>query len=239
MSNELLLEIKRLNAYYGKIHVLKDVSLTINRGEIVAVIGANGAGKTTLLKSIMGFIKSVEGKIIFRGEDITHLPPWERVKMGISIIPEGGGLFPYLTVYENLLMGAYLEKSRKVIKERLNLVYELFPILKERKNQLARTLSGGERQMLAIARSLMRKPELLLLDEPSMGLMPKLVDRLFEVIKRLRDEGITILLVEQNARKSLEIANRGYLLETGRVVLTGTADELRENPLVKKAYLGG
>ena len=235
----MLLEVRGLNVHYGKLHVLKGVSLNVEEGELVAVIGANGAGKTTLLRTIVGLVRPTSGRIIFAGRDITGLEAWDRVRLGITMIPEGRGLFPYLTVLENLLVGAYLEEDREAVRKRLEEVYRLFPILRERRNQMARTLSGGEGQMLAIGRSLMGRPRLLLMDEPSMGLMPKLVDELFEVIGRLKEEGITILLVEQNARKALEVADRGYVLETGRVVLKGTAEELRENPMVRKAYLGG
>ncbi len=235
----MLLEVKNLDVHYGKLHVLKNVSLGVREGELVAVIGANGAGKTTLLRTIVGLVKPTAGKIIYDGKDITDLEPWDRVKMGITMIPEGRGLFPYLTVLENLLIGAYLEKDREAVRKRLEEVFGIFPILRERRDQMARTLSGGEGQMLAIGRSLMGKPRLLLMDEPSMGLMPKLVDELFKIIKRLKEEGITILLVEQNARKALEVADRAYVLETGHVVLEGTAEELRENPVVRKAYLGG
>lgn len=235
----MLLRVENLVAYYGKILALDKVSIEIDKEEVVAVIGRNGAGKTTLLRSIMGLVKPASGRILFRDIDLTRQPSWVRARMRMGYVPEGRGLFPYLTVEENLLVGAYTVKNKEKIVERLEFVYSLFPRLKERRKQLARTLSGGEAQMLAIGRGLMNDPQILLMDEPSMGLAPKIVDDVFTTILRLKDEGVTILLVEQNARKALEVAERVYLLDTGRVVLHARADEAREDPRVKKIYLGG
>ena len=233
-----LLKVDNITVYYGKIKALENVSLEVYEGEVVAVIGRNGAGKTTLLKSIIGLVRPVSGRIYFGGRDITDLPPWDRAKIGIAYVPEGRRLFPYLTVYENLMMGAYTVRDKSTISRQLSRVFTLFPRLKERRTQLARTLSGGEGQMLAIGRGLMTIPKLLMMDEPSLGLAPIIVEELFDTIKKLKDQGVTILLVEQNARKALEVADRCYVLETGRVILHGDAKSLAENPLVKKAYLG-
>jgi branched-chain amino acid transport system ATP-binding protein len=233
----MLLKVENLTAYYENIRVLENISIEINKGELVAIIGPNGAGKTTLLKCISGLLKPKTGKIFFENTEITHLSPWERVKLGIITVPEGRRLFPYLTVLENLYVGAYMRKNKDVSND-INEIFKLFPILKERSNQLAGTLSGGEGQMLAIGRGLISKPKLLLMDEPSMGLMPRLVDEIFDVIDKLRKSGLSILLVEQNAMKALSIANRAYMLETGRIVLYGNAKELLNNPLIKKLYLG-
>lgn len=235
----MLLRVENLVAYYGKIMALDKVSIEVNKGEVVAVIGRNGAGKTTLLRSIMGLVKPVRGRILFRDIDLTRHPPWVRARMRIGYVPEGRRLFPYLTVEENLLVGACTVKNKEKIAERLEFVYNLFPRLRERRKQLAKTLSGGEAQMLAIGRGLMNDPRILLMDEPSMGLAPKIVDEVFNTISRLKGEGVTILLVEQNVRKALEVAERVYLLDTGRVVLHARAEEAREDPRVKKIYLGG
>lgn len=236
-----MLRIKGLNAYYGSVQALKGVSLHVKAGEIVALIGANGAGKTTLLNSISGLNSSIEGEIVFEGKRITGLPTEEIVHKGISQVPEGRQIFPGLSVMDNLLLGAYQryrEGHKKEIQRELETVFSLFPVLKERKRQDAGTLSGGEQQMLAIGRGLMSKPKLLLLDEPSMGLAPKLVKEIFRVIADLRRVGTTILLVEQNARAALKLADRCYVLETGKVILQGTAAELMGNKEVQRAYLG-
>ncbi|MDK2373377.1 MAG: ABC transporter ATP-binding protein [Candidatus Korarchaeota archaeon] len=232
-----MLEIRGLNAGYGEVQVLWDVSLRVNRGEIVSLIGANGAGKTTTLKSVMGIVRPFSGEIEFNGEGITGLPTHRIVKMGLSLVPEGRHLFPKMTVMENLRMGAYAVDSSKY-QDLLERVFQIFPVLKERKNQLASTLSGGEQQMLAIARGLMSDPQILMLDEPSLGLAPKIVKRVMKVVSEIREEGVTILLVEQNAKISLEISDRGYVLETGRVVLEGDSEELLRNEHVRRAYLG-
>ncbi len=232
-----MLEIRGLNAGYGEVQVLWDVSLRVNRGEIVSLIGANGAGKTTTLKSVMGIVRPFSGEIEFNGERITGLPTHRIVKMGLSLVPEGRHLFPKMTVMENLRMGAYAVDSSKY-QNLLERVFQIFPVLKERKNQLASTLSGGEQQMLAIARGLMSDPQILMLDEPSLGLAPKIVKRVMKVVSEIREEGVTILLVEQNAKISLEVSDRGYVLETGRVVLEGDSEELLRNEHVRRAYLG-
>ncbi|MDK2384060.1 MAG: ABC transporter ATP-binding protein [Candidatus Korarchaeota archaeon] len=232
-----MLEIRGLNAGYGEVQVLWDVSLRVNRGEIVSLIGANGAGKTTTLKSVMGIVRPFSGEIEFNGERITGLPTHRIVKMGLSLVPEGRHLFPKMTVMENLRMGAYAVDSSKY-QNLLERVFQIFPVLKERKDQLASTLSGGEQQMLAIARGLMSDPQILMLDEPSLGLAPKIVKKVMKVVSEIREEGVTILLVEQNAKISLEVSDRGYVLETGRVVLEGDSEELLRNEHVRRAYLG-
>ncbi len=232
-----MLEIKGLNAGYGEVQVLWDVSLDVRRGEIVSLIGANGAGKTTTLRSIMGIVKPFGGRIVFDGREITGLPTHQIVRMGLSLVPEGRHLFPKMTVMENLRMGAYAVDSSRY-RDLLERVFQIFPVLKERKDQLASTLSGGEQQMLAIARGLMSDPQILMLDEPSLGLAPKVVKRVMRVISEIREEGVTILLVEQNAKISLEISDRGYVLETGRVVLEGESEELLRDEHVRRAYLG-
>ncbi|MGE5485773.1 MAG: ABC transporter ATP-binding protein [Ignavibacteriales bacterium] len=233
-----MLEINHVNAFYGNVQVLWDVSLEVKEAEIVALIGANGAGKTTLLNAIAGLQPPQSGEILFLGKRLNGLPSRIITEMGISYLPEGGRLFPEMTVVENLEMGAYVLSAWKRRKERLSQVYQWFPRLKERERQLARTLSGGERQMLAMGRGLMAGPRLFLLDELSYGLAPKVVSEAFQVIKGMRDQGITILLVEQNVKQTLEIADRAYVLENGRIVLAGGRSELRENDYVKKAYLG-
>ncbi len=234
-----LLKVENLHVYYGSIYALKGISLEVRKGEIVTLIGANGAGKTTTLRAISGLVNSADGRIIYDGKDITHLDASDIVALGISHCPEGRQLFGGLTVKENLILGAYLRKDKKEIEEDMERIFELFPILKERINQKAGTLSGGEQEMLAIARALMSKPRLLLLDEPSLGLAPLVVEKIFETIAEVRSSGTTVLLVEQNANMALEIADRGYVLETGKIVLSGSARSLKENEEVKRAYLGG
>ena len=234
-----MLEIKNLNVHYGVIHALKDVSLTVDKGEIVTLIGANGAGKTTTLRTISGLIKATSGQVILEGKDITNLPAPQRVELGLSQVPEGRRIFPEMTVLENLELGTFLRKDKQGIKKDIAHIYELFPILGDRRKQTAGTLSGGEQQMLAIGRALMSKPRLLLLDEPSMGLAPLLVREIFEIIKNINSEGTTVLLVEQNASMALSIANRAYVLETGSIVITGTGEELMKSDRIQKAYLGG
>ncbi len=234
-----MLELENIEVYYDSVYVLKNISFKINKGEIVTLIGANGAGKTTTLKTISGLVHPKRGKITYNGKDITHSSSEEIVGLGISHCPEGRQLFPYMTVKENLLLGAYLRKDKASIARDMEWVFSLFPILKERERQIAGTLSGGEQEMLAIGRALMSSPQLILLDEPSLGLAPNIVDKIFDIIKHINKEGTTVLLVEQNANMALEIADRGYVLETGKIVLEGSAKELIENKQVKKAYLGG
>lgn len=234
-----LLEVKGLEVYYGVIQALKGIDFEVNEGEIVTLIGANGAGKTTTMQSVIGLIPPKAGMVSFEGKEITHLPCHKIVSLGMSQVPEGRRIFQELTVYQNLLMGAYIQKDKKAIKEDIEKIYARFPRLEERKNQIAGTLSGGEQQMLAMGRALMSRPKLLMLDEPSMGLSPLLVDEVFTIIKDLNKEGTTVLLVEQNAGKSLAISNRAYVLENGRIVLSGTGEELLQSEEVKKAYLGG
>ena len=234
-----LLEVKDLQVYYGVIQALKGISFEVNEGEIVTLIGANGAGKTTTMQSIIGLIPSRHGSVTFDGQDITKMPCHKIVHQGLTQVPEGRRIFQELTVYENLLMGGFSQKDQSLLKKDIENIYERFPRLAERKNQIAGTLSGGEQQMLAIGRAMMSRPKLLLLDEPSMGLSPLWVDQVFEIIKQLRDDGTTILLVEQNAGKSLAISDRAYVLELGEIVLSGTGAELAASDEVKKAYLGG
>lgn len=234
-----LLEVKGLEVYYGVIQALKGIDFKVNEGEIVTLIGANGAGKTTTMQSVIGLIPPKAGTVSFEGKDITHLHCHKIVSLGMSQVPEGRRIFQELTVYQNLLMGAYIQKDKKAIKEDIKKIYARFPRLEERKNQIAGTLSGGEQQMLAMGRALMSRPKLLMLDEPSMGLSPLLVDEVFTIIKDLNKEGTTVLLVEQNAGKSLAISDRAYVLENGRIVLSGTGEELLQSEEVKKAYLGG
>lgn len=234
-----LLEVKGLEVYYGVIQALKGISFEVNEGEIVTLIGANGAGKTTTMQSVIGLIPSKAGTVSFDGKETTHMPCHKIVSLGMSQVPEGRRIFQELSVYQNLLMGAYIQKDKKAIKADIEKIYERFPRLEERKNQIAGTLSGGEQQMLAMGRALMSRPKLLMLDEPSMGLSPLLVDEVFTIIKDLNKEGTTVLLVEQNAGKSLAISDRAYVLENGRIVLSGTGEELLQSEEVKKAYLGG
>lgn len=233
-----LLEIKNLSVYYGVIQALKGINLKVEEGQIVALIGANGAGKSTTMQTIMGLIHPKTGEIYYNGERIDKMATHNIVKMRMTQVPEGRHIFQELTVYENIMLGAYIEKNREKKLNDLKRVYELFPRLEERKNQIAGTLSGGEQQMLAISRALMSKPKLMLLDEPSMGLSPLLVDEVFNIIKEIHASGTTILLVEQNAEKALRIADYAYVLETGNITLSGTGEELRNNDLVIKAYLG-
>lgn len=234
-----MLEVKGIDVYYGAIHALKGLSLEVEEGSIVTLIGANGAGKTTTLKSISGLLRPRNGAIMFKGSDISKVAPEKIVGLGISQVPEGRRVFATMTVLENLEMGAYLRKDKKGIESDLENVFTRFPRLKERRKQTAGTLSGGEQQMLAIGRALMARPELMLMDEPSMGLAPLLVKEIFEIIKDINARGTTILLVEQNAHMALSIANRAYVIETGEIVLEGTAEQLINSEEVKKAYLGG
>lgn len=234
-----LLEVKDLEVYYGVICALKGISFEVNEGEIVTLIGANGAGKTTTMQSVVGLIPSKSGSVTFEGNDITKTPCHKIVHLGMTQVPEGRRVFQELTVYENLMMGAYSLKNSSSFKEDLERIYTKFPRLAERKNQIAGTLSGGEQQMLAMGRALMSHPKLLMLDEPSMGLSPLLVDQVFDIIKEINKDGTTVLLVEQNAGKSLAISDRAYVLENGKIVLSGTGEELMQSDDVKKAYLGG
>lgn len=233
-----LLTVDSVHTYYGNIQALKGVSLTIEKGEIVTLIGANGAGKTTTLRTISGLIRPREGSIKSEGEDLSGYKPHELVYKGISMVPEGRGIFARLTVTENLEMGAYSRSSRQELVENMERVFGLFPRLKERRQQVAGTLSGGEQQMLATGRALMARPRLMLMDEPSMGLAPLLVELIFETIQQINKEGVTILLVEQNALMALAIADRGYVLQTGEIVISDTAQNLKKNEMVQKAYLG-
>ncbi|KYH33731.1 high-affinity branched-chain amino acid transport ATP-binding protein LivF [Moorella mulderi DSM 14980] len=235
----LLLKVENLNVYYGAIHALKGISLEVNEGEIVTLIGANGAGKSTTLKTISGLLRPQSGTITYQGQNVNGLPAQAIVKMGISQVPEGRRIFPNLTVRENLELGAYLRRDREGINKSMQEVFRRFPRLKERQKQMAGTLSGGEQQMLAIGRALMSRPKLMLLDEPSMGLAPILVQEIFNIIREINEQGTTILLVEQNANMALSVAHRGYVLETGRITLAGSAADLANSEAVKKAYLGG
>jgi branched-chain amino acid transport system ATP-binding protein len=234
----MLLEVKDMNVYYGVIHAIKDVSFDVNEGEIVALIGANGAGKTSIMHTISGLLHSQKGSIQFDGHEISKMPAHKIPGLGLVQVPEGRHVFTEMTVLENLQMGAYLRKDKEQIAQDLEKIFKRFPRLKERKSQLAGTLSGGEQQMLAMGRALMAKPKLLLLDEPSMGLSPILVNEIFSIIKDINKDGVTVLLVEQNANKALSIAHRAYVLETGNVTISGSADEVANNPKVKEAYLG-
>lgn len=234
-----MLEIKNLNVYYGVIHALKNISLTVNSGEIVTLIGANGAGKTTTLRTISGLNKAASGEILLEGKVITNLSAPQRVKLGISQVPEGRRIFPEMSVLENLELGAFLRNDKSNIKIDLENIYQRFPILCDRKRQTAGTLSGGEQQMLAMGRALMSRPRILLLDEPSMGLAPLLVREIFEIIKDINSTGTTILLVEQNASMALSIAHRAYVIETGSIVMSGIGEELAKSNEIQKAYLGG
>ena len=234
-----MLEVKDLHVYYGVIQALKGISFEVNQGEVIALIGANGAGKTTTLQTLTGLLSAKEGSVVFEGKDITRVPAHKIVEMGIAHVPEGRRVFSDLSVYENLIMGAYTRKDKAEIQESLAGVYKRFPRLEERKGQRAGTLSGGEQQMLAMGRALMAKPKLLLLDEPSMGLAPILVKEIFNIIEEINKAGTTVLLVEQNAKMALSIAHRAYVLETGKVVMSGTGEELAKSSDVQKAYLGG
>ena len=233
-----MLELKNLNVLRGNIQVLWDVSITVKKGEIVSLIGANGAGKTTLLSTIAGLLKPASGTIIFKGERIDGLPPYKIVNMGISFVPEDRKLFAHMTVRENLLLGAYGSRGRASKEDMLDRVYQLFPILKERENQLAVTLSGGEQRMLAIARGLMSSPELLILDEPSQGLAPKIIIEIFEAIKKLRERGLSVLVAEQNVYYALKTSDKAYVMETGKITLQGEGEKLLKNKYIKEAFLG-
>jgi len=233
-----MLHVEKLNVAYGETQALWDVSFKVERGEVVTIIGPNGAGKTTTLRTISGVLRPRSGSIVFQGERIDKLPTHKIVSLGISHVPEGRHLFPYMTVLENLELGACTREAREKFKDSLEHVFSLFPVLRERARQLAGTLSGGEQQMLAIGRALMSRPKLLMLDEPSLGLSPKLSLTVFDMVRRINEEGTTILLVEQNVHHALRIAHRGYVLETGRIALEGRASELLSNEYVKRAYLG-
>lgn len=233
-----MLEIKDLEVYYGMIQALKGISFSVDEGEVIALIGANGAGKTTTLHTITGLLEASQGQVIFDGKDITRIPAHKIVTMGMAHVPEGRRVFANLSVLQNLKMGAYTRRDKDEIAETLATVYERFPRLQERQNQMAGTLSGGEQQMLAMGRALMSHPKIILMDEPSMGLSPIFVNEIFDIIKSVSASGTTVLLVEQNAKKALSIADRGYVLETGKIVLEGDAKELLNNDAIKKAYLG-
>jgi branched-chain amino acid transport system ATP-binding protein len=233
-----MLEVENLNVSYGVTPILRDVSLTIKESEIVALLGSNGAGKTTLVNTIMGMLKPVSGGILFQGEHIDSLSPYEIVKRGIVQVPEGRKIFPYISVRDNLFLGAYSDGAWRKKSASIEWVYNLFPLLKERQDMPARTLSGGEQQMLVIGRGLMSRPRLMLVDEPSLGLAPKLLSEVYNILGRLREEKITVLLSEQNARQALTISDRGYVLENGKIVLADSSDKLLNSELIKEAYLG-
>ena len=233
-----MLEVKDLEVYYGMIQAIKGISFEVNQGEVVALIGANGAGKTTTLHTITGLLQSKKGTVTFEGQDITKVPAHKIVYMGVAHVPEGRRVFADMSVYENLVMGAYTRKDKNEIEESLANVYKRFPRLEERRNQMAGTLSGGEQQMLAMGRALMSKPKIILMDEPSMGLSPIFVNEIFDIIQAVSESGTTVLLVEQNAKKALSIADRAYVLETGRITLEGKASDLLHDESVQKAYLG-
>ena len=233
-----MLEVKDLEVYYGVIQAIKGVSFQVNQGEVIALIGANGAGKTTILHTVTGLLSPKRGSVVFEGKEITKVPAHKIVSMGMAHVPEGRRVFAELSVYENLKMGAYTRKDKKEIEESLANVYKRFPRLEERKNQMAGTLSGGEQQMLAMGRALMSRPKIILMDEPSMGLSPIMVNEIFDIIRSVSESGTTVLLVEQNAKKALSIADRAYVLETGKIVLEGKAKDLLEDDSIKKAYLG-
>ncbi len=233
-----MLKVENLQVYYGMINAIKGISFEVNQGEVIALIGANGAGKTTILHTVTGLISPKEGTIEFEGTNLAKIPAHQIISLGMAHVPEGRRVFQQLTVYENLELGAYILKDKQQIKKNLEYVYAHFPRLEERKNQIAGTLSGGEQQMLAMGRALMSNPKILLMDEPSMGLSPLLVNEIFKIIQEVSKDGTTVLLVEQNAKKALSIADRGYVLETGKIVLSGSAEELLNNEEIKKAYLG-
>lgn len=233
-----MLEAKNLSSSYGMVQILHDVAFKVEEKEIVSIIGPNGAGKTTLVKTIMGFLHPKDGIITFKGENIEKLPPYEIVKKGITMIPEGREIFPRMTIEENLLLGAYTIKDKAKIKETKEKVYQIFPVLKKKEKALAQTLSGGEQQMLVICRSLMSNPQLLILDEPSLGLAPIIVEKVLDTIRTINEEGVTVLLVEQNIHDSLNVADRGYVLEEGKIVLEGKSRELLSNSHIKEVYLG-
>ena len=238
MTAAALLELDKLEVAYGGIHAVKGIDLIVCQGELVCLIGANGAGKTTTLKGITGLQPVKAGKIVYDGDDVTGKPAFQLVRQGLSMVPEGRGVFGALTIEENLAMGAYSRRDRKAIKDDVERVFALFPRLKERHRQTAGTLSGGEQQMLAMARAIMSRPKLLLLDEPSMGLAPLMVQKVFETVLAISGEGVTILLIEQNAKLALEVSNRGYVMESGPITLSGDSRELLSNPKVREAYLG-
>lgn len=233
-----MLKVSDLNVYYGVIQAIKGISFEVNQGEVIALIGANGAGKTTILHTVTGLLRAKSGKIEFEGTDITKMPGHKIVTLGMAHVPEGRRVFADLSVYENLILGAYTRKDKEEISKTLEMVYRRFPRLQERKTQLAGTLSGGEQQMLAMGRALMSHPKIILMDEPSMGLSPIFVNEIFDIIKQVSASGTTVLLVEQNAKKALEIADRAYVLETGKIVKSASADELMNDDSIKKAYLG-
>lgn len=233
-----MLEVKDLEVYYGVIQAIKGISFHVDKGEVIALIGANGAGKTTTLHTVTGLISPKNGHVLFEGKDITKVPAHKIVSMGMAHVPEGRRVFAELSVYENLKMGAYTRKDKNEIEESLKNVYKRFPRLEERKNQMAGTLSGGEQQMLAMGRALMSRPKIILMDEPSMGLSPIMVNEIFDIIRSVSESGTTVLLVKQNAKKALSIADRAYVLETGKIVLEGKAKDLLEDDSIKKAYLG-
>ena len=233
-----MLEVKDLEVYYGMIQAIKGISFEVNKGEVIALIGANGAGKTTTLHTITGLLSPKKGSVMFEGKDITKIPAHKIVSLGMAHVPEGRRVFADLSVYENLKLGAYTRKDKENLNKDLESIYERFPRLAERKNQSAGTLSGGEQQMLAMGRALMSKPSIILMDEPSMGLSPILVNEIFDIIESISKSGTTVLLVEQNAKKALSIADRAYVLETGKIVTSGKASELLEDDSIKKAYLG-
>jgi len=237
-SEQLILEFNHVDTYYGDLHVLKDVNYEIAQGEIVSLLGGNASGKSTTMKTIMGIVRPARGTVLFEGDEIQRLPTAERVRRGIAPVLEARRLFPRMTVFENLEMGAYTRKRGPEFNEDLERVYELFPRVKERRNQIAGTLSGGEQQMVAMGRALMARPKLICMDEPSMGLSPLFVEQVFDIIQAINRQGTTIFMVEQNANMALSIAHRAYVLQTGQVVLSGTAAELRANPMIREAYLG-
>jgi branched-chain amino acid transport system ATP-binding protein len=238
MSADALLKVNDISTFYGSLQVLWNVSLEIESGEMVAIIGANGSGKSSLINTISGMNHPAQGSVTFEGTEITYLDPFSIVSLGISQVPEGRGIFPELTVLENLIVGSYIRRSRSKREQNLESVYEYFPRLEKRKNQIAKTLSGGEQQMLSIGAALMSDPKLILLDEMSLGLAPLVVNELFKVLKEIRSRGITIVFVEQNVRRTLSEADRAYILETGRIVLSGNVENLREEEKIKKAYFG-
>jgi branched-chain amino acid transport system ATP-binding protein len=237
-GSDTILEFQAVNTYYGDLHMLKNVFYTIGRGEIVSLLGGNACGKSTTMKTIMGVVRPTSGRVLFDGAEIQDMPTSERVRRGIAPVLEARRLFPRMTIYENLEMGAYTRPKGPEFGQDLERVYSLFPRVKERRNQIAGTLSGGEQQMVAIGRALMARPRLICMDEPSMGLSPLYVEQVFDIIQQINAQGTTIFMVEQNASMALSIAHRAYVLQTGQVVLSGTAKELRENPLIREAYLG-